>query len=133
MSKDIKKDTFIETNSQYGGGMCLDDYNDIISICNAHPGDDQIWLEWMFPQGKDRKPIEKGLPWKVTLGKPLDAIHRLRSMASTLEEIYVRLADKKPTAIRGQRGTTSPASGKKTGLASGNLTIKDESKEDVPF
>lgn len=66
---DIRKKTFITTDEQYGSGLCLDDYNDQISICSAHKGeDDSVYLDWIFPQGKDRKPIEKSLPWKINLG-----------------------------------------------------------------
>ena len=129
MSRDIKRDTFIETDSKYGSGMCLDDYNDMISICNAHPDGDKVWLEWCFAQDKDRKPREKGLPWKINIGRVSDAIHNLRSMADSLEHIY-----NSPGAMAEQKGTTSPAS-KKTGLPGGKLTNNptNSAKDDVPF
>jgi hypothetical protein len=88
MSKDIRKDTFVETSEQYGNGICLDDYNNQISLCNANPGEDQIYLDWVFPQGKDRKPIEKSLPWKVSLGSSAKAVNLLRFFADKLEELY---------------------------------------------
>jgi hypothetical protein len=78
----IEEKTYIEIDDQYRSGVCLNEYNGEISICSAHQdNNDTVYLDWIFPQTKDRKPSEKTLPWKITLGKPEKAAKHLRWLA----------------------------------------------------
>ena len=89
MATDFKKETYVETDQQYNSGLCLDDYGNEISICKAHAdsqNEDEIYLDWIFPQNKDRKPIEKSLPWKIVLGETGQAVKILRYLADMLEK-----------------------------------------------
>ena len=74
----MKEETFVEQDMQYHSGVCLDEYNDEISICSAQRGNDKkVYLKWGYPQNKDRKPSEKSLPWKVGLSSKSQAIETL--------------------------------------------------------
>lgn len=78
--------TYIETSEQYKQGVVLDEYGDKISICSAQEGKDgKTYLEWAFPQDKDRKPRSKSLPWKVTIGDKQEAIRILKAYVAVLE------------------------------------------------
>jgi hypothetical protein len=82
----MEKKTYIEIDDQYRSGVCLNEYDGKISICSAHQdNDDTVYLDWIYPQTKDRKPSEKMLPWKITLGKPDEALKRLHYLARMLE------------------------------------------------
>ena len=61
---------FIElAGSKWHEGVQMEEYNGEISLVTARQGsDDKIYLKWGFPQNKDRKPIEKSIPWKVKIG-----------------------------------------------------------------
>ncbi len=71
---------YANENSQYGEGVMLDEYNGAVSLVSARKKDNQVYMDWCYPQAKDgsRKPIEKSLPWKITLGSREDAIKALR-------------------------------------------------------
>ncbi|MBT3368278.1 MAG: hypothetical protein HN416_14085 [Nitrospina sp.] len=71
---------YANESSQYGEGVMLDEYNGSISLVSARKKEDQVYMEWCYPQAKDgsRKPIEKSLPWKITLGDREGAIKALR-------------------------------------------------------
>ena len=82
----LLEQTFLETNEKYHEGCGLDDYNGQISICADKGGKDgKIYLRWCFPQNKDRKPSEKGLPWKVDLGSRERAIKILEAFVRVLK------------------------------------------------
>ena len=74
------KPFYANEGSQYGEGIVLDDYNGTISLVAARKKEDNIYMEWCYPQARDgsRKPIEKSLPWKVSLGDRESAIKALR-------------------------------------------------------
>jgi len=56
-------------DDQYGGGVLLDEYNNRWSLVSAREGNDgTVYMQWAFPQGSDRKPRAKAVPWKVTFG-----------------------------------------------------------------
>ena len=83
----LEEKSFIETNDQYGGGLCLNEYKGEISICSAHRGsDDKVYLDWVYPQTKDRQPSEKTLPWKINLGELKKAVKYLRYLAGVLDK-----------------------------------------------
>lgn len=81
------EETFVVIEEKYGRGVVLDEYKGDISICSAQKGkkDDKLYLQWMYPQGSERKPIEKSLPWKLTIGGSTE------QAISTLEGFIVAL------------------------------------------
>jgi len=61
-------DSFRETDTKYHSGIELDEYQGSYSLVNAKRGKDEIiYKEWVYPQ-RDKKPIEKCIPWKITIG-----------------------------------------------------------------
>ena len=72
-------------NDEYGSGIELDEYNGEFSLVNARKGTDgKVWKEWCYPQ-RDKKPVEKSLPWKVKLGTTkAEAVDTLRYFISLL-------------------------------------------------
>ena len=82
----MKDSTFCETDMQYHNGVCLEEYNGEIGICRANRGKDgKIYVKWGHPQVKDKKPSEKPIPWKVTLGTKEQAIEMLETFVSILK------------------------------------------------
>ena len=74
-------DTFYAAEgSQYGEGIMLNEYNGSFSLVSARKKEDKIYMEWVYPQKRDgsRQPMEKSLPWKITLGDKEAAIQALR-------------------------------------------------------
>lgn len=73
---------YANENSQYGEGIVLDEYKGSFSLVSARKKNDEVYLEWCYPQARDgsRKPIEKSLPWQVTLGDREAAIKTLRAV-----------------------------------------------------
>jgi len=71
---------YANEGSKYGEGLVLDEYKGSFSLVAARKKNDEVYLEWCYPQVRDgsRKPIEKSLPWKVTLGDREKAIEALR-------------------------------------------------------
>ena len=65
--------TFMQfEDSNYGEGIVLQEYNGEWSLVNANRGEqDVVYLRWAYPQGRGKNagPIEKSLPWKITIGK----------------------------------------------------------------
>jgi hypothetical protein len=84
----IKKENFIKTDEKYGSGIGIDVYKNEINICTAHEGKDgQIFPQWVFPQGKDRKPIETAIPHKISLGVKQQAIQRIEQLLLMIERL----------------------------------------------
>ena len=82
----MKDKTFIEQDMQYHSGICMDNYNGEISICVSQTGKDgKVYLKWCYPQNKERKPSEKPLPWKVSLGSKSQAIEILEAFLQELK------------------------------------------------
>lgn len=80
--------SWIQIDAQYHRGLVLDDYNGKISIAEATEGKDgEVNVRWGFPQGKERKPIEKSIPWKITIGEDAgDAIDTLKRLIAVLQK-----------------------------------------------
>ena len=55
-------------DSKYNEGVQLEEYNGSFSLVTAREAEGKVYLKWGFPQTKDRKPLEKSIPWKVTIG-----------------------------------------------------------------
>ena len=65
---------FVMTDEQYRNGVALEEHEGKISIVRANEGKDGgVYVKWGFPQGKDRGPIAKSIPWKVELGDKEEA------------------------------------------------------------
>ena len=81
------EETFVETDMQYHNGVCMEEYREEIGICRANRGNDgKVYTKWGFPQqGKDRKPAEKAIPWKIILGSRSQAIQILESFLEELK------------------------------------------------
>ena len=75
-------------DDKYHKGVLLQEYNGEFSIVAAQEGKDgAIYKLWCFPQGKDRKPVEKSLPWKVKIGGNIEEAR------ATLEYLLAALKD----------------------------------------
>jgi len=73
-------------DSKWNEGVMLQKYGDTYSVISANTGQDgKNYMRWCFPQGKDREPIDKSIPWKIGLGNRLAAIGILRQMLEALE------------------------------------------------
>jgi len=81
-----EKPFYANEGSQYGEGIVLDDYNGAISLVSARKKDDKVYLEWIYPQKRDgsRSPMEKSLPWKITMGDNDAAIKFARWLLAQL-------------------------------------------------
>ena len=65
----IIAESYIETNEQYKTGIAIDEYEGVYSIASVRMGnDDKLYHRWGHPSNKDKKPSEKAIPWKMTLG-----------------------------------------------------------------
>ena len=79
---------FIEhPDSQYHEGILLDEYQGKYSLVAANKGKDgKVYIKWGYPQKVgEKKPIEKSLPWKVTLGDKAAARKALLTFADILD------------------------------------------------
>ena len=75
-------------SSQYGDGIVLNEYRNEFSLVAAKRKDDEIFMEWVFPQKRDgsKEPIDKSLPWKIKLGPKAEAIKVLKFFLEKLED-----------------------------------------------
>ena len=77
-------------DNKYGEGIMLEEYNDRISLVLAQKGQGggTVWKKWVYPQNKDRQPIEKAIPHKIYLGHNREtAIEMLRKIAIELKGV----------------------------------------------
>lgn len=74
-------------SSQYGDCILLNEYRGEFSLVAAKRKDDEIFMEWVFPQKRDgsKEPIDKSLPWKIKLGPKAEAIKVLKFFLEKLE------------------------------------------------
>ena len=81
-------DNFIrDESSDYGDGIMLNFYNGTVSLCRAKENKDgKVYMEWVFPQDKDRNPRKKSIPCGVMLGKPRQAIDKLKTLIEMISE-----------------------------------------------
>ena len=90
------EETYIQTDDRYSQGIVLDEYNGKLSLCNANEGKDgKIYLQWCFPQDKDKKPRPKPLPWKITLGDLSQAAHILETYLVAVNKMIDAIPDRK--------------------------------------
>lgn len=82
----ISTEKFIKTNLKYNSGIAVDEYKGEFSLASAIEGKDgKLYLRWVYPQGKDRKPSEKTIPHKITLGNKQQAIQYLEQCIYFIE------------------------------------------------
>ena len=76
-----------DESSQYGDGIVLNKYRNEFSLVAAKRKNDEIFMEWVFPQKRDgsKEPIDKSLPWKIKLGPKAEAIKVLKFFLEKLE------------------------------------------------
>ena len=75
-------------DNKYGEGIMIEEYNDRISLVLAQEGQGNgtVWKKWVFPQNKERMPMEKAIPHKIYLGHNREtAIDMLRQIAMHLK------------------------------------------------
>lgn len=75
-------------DSKWNEGVLLNKYQDTYSLIAAQESatsQGTIYKRWCFPQGKDRKPSEKTIPIKITLGDRQAAISMIRGILAELE------------------------------------------------
>jgi hypothetical protein len=74
-------------DSQYHEGILLDEYQGKYSLCAANKDKDgKVYSKWGYPQKFGEKvPIDKSLPWKVTLGDKAAAKKALLMFADILD------------------------------------------------
>ena len=87
MARSLEETTWYEyPDSDYGDGIILDEYKGVYSLILGKRGQqDVIYDKWIFPQGRDQKPIDKSLPWKIKLGKKEEAVKVLKFFINELE------------------------------------------------
>jgi len=79
---------FIEIpSSKYGEGVMINEYNEEVSLVSARKakGNGTNYMKWCFPE-RDKKPIAKAVPWKITIGKTR------KEAATVLQKILAELA-----------------------------------------
>ena len=71
--------------SKYGEGVMLEEYQGKYSLVAAVKGKGKgtVFKKWCYPQ-KDKKPNEKAIPWKITLGDKREAATMLQKILSEL-------------------------------------------------
>jgi len=85
----MEKSKFFWKNegSEYGEGLLLDEYHGKYSLVSAREAQTgEVYMQWCYPQGPDRKPREKSVPWKVNFGKKQAMIDALKYFLSILED-----------------------------------------------
>ena len=75
--------------SEYGDGVILDKYGDRYSLIAAQESKSAVgtvYKRWAFPQGRDKKPLEKAVPMGVRLGNRTQAIQILKQALAALSD-----------------------------------------------
>lgn len=66
-----------EESKKWGNGIILQEYNGALELVRANKSlnsEGTLYLKWGFPQGKDKQPFEKSIPWKIELGNSREAV-----------------------------------------------------------
>jgi len=68
--------------NQYNETIIVNKYNDRYSLVLGYKGKEGTnGMKWCYPQGTDRQPREKSVPWAVPLGNREDAIETIKVIA----------------------------------------------------
>jgi hypothetical protein len=76
--------------SDYGDGLLLNKHGDrysIIAARKSQKAEGTVWMDWAFPQDKDRKPKSKAIPLGVRLGDKTKAIKFAKWLLSNLQGV----------------------------------------------
>jgi hypothetical protein len=68
--------SFVVESSKYGEMVVVQKYGDdykLLAGKASKRADGTPWLKWVYPQGIDKKPIEKAIPLQINLGSINDA------------------------------------------------------------
>lgn len=68
--------TFKIESSKYDEIVIVQKYGDgykILAGKASNKADGTHWLRWVFPQGKDKQPMEKAIPLQINLGNIVEA------------------------------------------------------------
>jgi hypothetical protein len=79
---------FYDMGGEYGDGITLNKHGDRYSLVRAKKSkkaEGTIYLEWCFPQDRDRKPRDKAIPLGVQIGNRTEAVKFFRWALSQLE------------------------------------------------
>ena len=70
-----------DPDSKWNEGIMLQEYHGVFSLVSANKSTNSegtVWMRWGFPQNKDKKPIDKAIPWKIRLGSKRQAVKTLQ-------------------------------------------------------
>lgn len=70
-------------NSQYGDVVIINKYGDQYSIVSGGSSKKggTNYMKWCFPQGADKQPREKAVPWGIRIGNKNEAIEVVTGIA----------------------------------------------------
>jgi len=75
----------LNPESEYNDGVMLEYRNGEYSLVKARRGaGGTAYMDWCYPQGKDRMPGTKAIPWKIPLGNKETALEILSQIAKAL-------------------------------------------------
>lgn len=68
--------------SEYNELIVINKYGDKYSlVLGGKSKTGQVFMKWCFPQGPDKLPREKSVPWKITLGNSVEAKETVTAIA----------------------------------------------------
>ena len=79
---------FFDMGTEYGDGITLNKYGDRYSLVRSRKSkkaDGTIYMDWAFPQDRDKEPRKKAIPLGVNLGNKTEAVAFLRWALGQLE------------------------------------------------
>lgn len=96
-----KEEFYRYPDGDYGDGAFLEEYRGAWSLVSAKEGKNgETYKRWCFPQGQDRKPMAKGIPWKVKLGdNKEDAVNCLKFFLQCMTGRGVPAGDAQTAAV----------------------------------
>ena len=74
-------------DDKYGRGIMVECWKEEYRLVSAFGGQGQGTgtKRWGYPQNKNKKPAEKGIPWGISLGGHTQAIKMLKQILNALE------------------------------------------------
>ncbi len=69
-------------DSKFSDTIIINKYGDQYSIvAGGISKEGKNYMKWCFPQGPDREPREKAVPWKISLGNRDEAVEVVTKIA----------------------------------------------------
>jgi hypothetical protein len=74
-------------DSQYNERIIVNKYGDQYSLVLGREGkgNGTVYMQWGFPQGSDKQPRNKAIPWKIPLGNYVQAQAMLKALLAVFE------------------------------------------------